>query len=86
MKIGMLLDKTFPPDIRVEKEARALIKAGHQIHLLAIQKRGQPLEETVENLQVHRYRTIKGKDFGFTNILEAVKYLDVEIIKINRCL
>lgn len=40
----------------------------------------------LEPMVRHRYRTIKGKDFGFTNILEAVKYLDVEITKVNRCL
>ena len=35
-KIGMILDasKGFPPDIRVEKEARALIKAGLDVSLL----------------------------------------------------
>jgi len=35
MKIGMVLKKTFPPDIRIEKEVRTLHDAHHQIHLLA---------------------------------------------------
>lgn len=37
MKIGMVLDKEFPSDIldiRVEKEARALVKGGFDVHLL----------------------------------------------------
>jgi glycosyltransferase involved in cell wall biosynthesis len=36
-RIGMILDveRGFPPDIRVEKEARALIKAGFEVSLLA---------------------------------------------------
>jgi glycosyltransferase involved in cell wall biosynthesis len=30
----MLLDHSFPPDIRVENEAIALLEAGHEVHLL----------------------------------------------------
>ena len=30
----MLLETTFPPDIRVENEAASLLKAGHEVHLL----------------------------------------------------
>lgn len=41
MKIGMILDHEFPPDIRVEKEARTLIKAGHEIYLLCVNKNGE---------------------------------------------
>jgi glycosyltransferase involved in cell wall biosynthesis len=36
MKIGMVLDKVFPPDIRVEKEARTLLKAGYELFLLCM--------------------------------------------------
>ena len=34
MRILMLLDHGFPPDIRVENEAIALLEAGHEVHLL----------------------------------------------------
>src|SRR5437879_314102 len=34
MRILMLLTKPFPPDIRVENEAAALLAAGHDVHLL----------------------------------------------------
>ena len=36
MKIGMILDRVFPPDIRVEKEARTLLKADHELYLLCM--------------------------------------------------
>lgn len=36
MKILMVLDKKFPTDLRVEKEALSLIKAGHKVGLLSI--------------------------------------------------
>lgn len=34
MRIGMLLDKPFPPDPRVANEMRSLVQAGHTVHLL----------------------------------------------------
>lgn len=40
--IGMVLASRFPPDIRVEKEARALIAAGYKVYLLT-----EPLEDGV---------------------------------------
>jgi glycosyltransferase involved in cell wall biosynthesis len=50
----MLLDRFFPPDIRVEKEARSLLKAGHEVFLLSASKCDMPNEETVEGIKVIR--------------------------------
>ena len=36
MNIGMVLEVPFPPDVRVENEARALVQAGHTIHIFSI--------------------------------------------------
>ena len=52
--IGMILENGFPPDIRVEKEARALVSAGFEVHLLCVDD-GQPQKkEDVDGLLVHR--------------------------------
>ncbi len=37
MRIGMILDSTFPPDPRVENEALSLIQAGHDVFLFCLQ-------------------------------------------------
>jgi glycosyltransferase involved in cell wall biosynthesis len=50
----MLLGRFFPPDIRVEKEARSLLKAGHEIFLLSAGKGDMPNEEMVEGIKVIR--------------------------------
>lgn len=50
----MLLDRFFPPDIRVEKEARTLLKANHEVFLLSRGKDGVPSEELVEGIRVIR--------------------------------
>jgi glycosyltransferase involved in cell wall biosynthesis len=51
MRIGMVLDssRSFPPDIRVEKECRALSEAGHQLFILT--RRLRESEAETENLQ-----------------------------------
>lgn len=54
----MVLKNPFPPDIRVEKEARSLLASGHDVHLLALARDGsdEPLEEDVEGIHVRRVR------------------------------
>lgn len=47
MNILMCLANPFPPDIRVEKEARALAQAGHTVFVLSPYKTDRPVEEDV---------------------------------------
>ncbi len=54
MRIGMVLDREFPPDDRVEKEARSLIKAGFEVHLLCFTFGSLPPEEMYKGIFVHR--------------------------------
>ena len=48
----MVLDGYFPPDIRVEKEARALIGAGNELYLLSLGKRGMQAVENINGINV----------------------------------
>jgi len=57
----MILERYFPPDIRVEKEARSLIRAGHNIYLLSLGKTGMPSTENVNGINV--IRILPPKDF-----------------------
>ena len=41
MKILMVLDHEFPPDIRVENEIASLHNAGHEIHVACYTMKGQ---------------------------------------------
>jgi len=55
MHIGMILTAPFPPDIRVEKEARSLIKAGFQVSLLCSTRESPYIrEEIVQGIHVKR--------------------------------
>jgi glycosyltransferase involved in cell wall biosynthesis len=54
VKICMILQSDFPPDIRVSKEARTLIDKGHEVHLLCNNAGLRRNEETVSGIHVHR--------------------------------
>lgn len=51
----MILDKTFPPDPRVENEALTLIKAGHEVFLFCLTYSNNNLKEEYKGIQVNRY-------------------------------
>lgn len=55
MKILMLLDRFFPPDIRVEKEARALSQAGHDVFVLSSYDSKCPTEENIGYATILRH-------------------------------
>ena len=50
----MLLPSPFPPDIRVEKEARFLQAGGHTVHLICSGRGGESAEDWYEGLSIHR--------------------------------
>jgi glycosyltransferase involved in cell wall biosynthesis len=55
MHVCMVLDKPYPPDVRVRKEASALRAAGHEVDLLCRATGDQPARETVEEVEVFRH-------------------------------
>jgi glycosyltransferase involved in cell wall biosynthesis len=54
MKILMILQTNFPPDIRVENEIRSLVKAGHTVHLLCKNSGGEAAQKNWEGATIHR--------------------------------
>lgn len=60
MRIGMILDKPFPPDPRVENEAVTLIKHGHQVYLYCMDFIHDLTEyELINGIHVYRQRFSK---------------------------
>jgi glycosyltransferase involved in cell wall biosynthesis len=51
----MVLDWVYPPDPRVAKEAKSLIEAGHEVHLLCLRHEPEKDREVVGGLHVHRW-------------------------------
>jgi len=59
MKIGMILDKTFPPDPRVENEAKALIEDGHEVFLFCLHYGNERASEEINGIQIRRFKSTK---------------------------
>ena len=59
MKIGMILDASFPPDPRVENEAVSLIEAGHQVFLFCLKYTHENSSEIINKIHVKRYKSNK---------------------------
>jgi glycosyltransferase involved in cell wall biosynthesis len=53
-KICMVLDREFPPDLRVENEIETLTSAGYEIHMLCYTRSGKDLQEIKNGLVIHR--------------------------------
>jgi glycosyltransferase involved in cell wall biosynthesis len=57
LRVGMLLDHPFPPDPRVANEARALVKAGHEVQILCLGYGSeQPAREEWQGVGIRRAR------------------------------
>lgn len=72
MKILMLLDNEFPPDVRVESEANSLIKKGHSVTILSYNFGGKLASENYKGIQIKRFRINKQlskKALGFIHRL-----------------
>ncbi len=54
MRILMVLDHSFPPDIRVENEARTLVKAGFEVTILAIGPDSRPVLDQLHGVRIRR--------------------------------
>ena len=54
MKILMVLDEEFPPDVRVEKEINALQSAGHTVHLLCYSRAGRSEAISQNGIKIFR--------------------------------
>jgi hypothetical protein len=74
MRILMLLDTEFPPDIRVENEAQSLLDAGHEVHILSYNFGSKTETEIYKGIHIHR----------FNNDLDQGIFEDVEL-SILRC-
>ncbi len=84
MRIGMILDKTFPPDPRVENEAISLIDKGHEVFLFCLKYNKNDGDVLINGIQVKRYKSNKleyklsalAYTFPFYTFMMAIKIAD----------
>jgi glycosyltransferase involved in cell wall biosynthesis len=71
LKILMLLDGEFPPDVRVENEIKVLQTQGHSIVLCCTTKKEEPYEDTWNGITVYRQKISK---FRYKSMVGALKF------------
>jgi len=59
MRIGMVLDASFPPDPRVENEAVSLVENGHDVFLFCLSYSKEQKNELINGINVKRYHSNK---------------------------
>jgi len=76
--ICMLLDHAFPPDLRVENEARTLASAGYDVTILAIDPDSRPSSDLDRHIHVQRVRVprqIRNKARGLAATLPLMDWI-----------
>jgi glycosyltransferase involved in cell wall biosynthesis len=56
MRVCKVWDGDYPWDVRVEKVARSLTEAGHEVHLVARNRQRLPLRESLSEAEVYRLK------------------------------
>lgn len=71
LKILMLLDGEFPPDVRVENEINVLQSHGHSIVLCCTTRKEEPYEDTWNGIKVYREKI---STFRYKSMVGALKF------------
>jgi glycosyltransferase involved in cell wall biosynthesis len=71
MKILMILESEFPPDVRVENEILALTEAGHEVHLACSTKKNRPESEKFGKAFIHRKKI---SEFIYKSSVGSLKF------------
>ena len=76
MTIGMLLNAPYPSDVRIKKEADALLRAGYKIHLLCLRRAGELQEQNCDGILVKRINAGKNNNsLAFWDMVMSVSHV-----------
>lgn len=85
MRIGMILDQRFPPDIRVENEAVSLLNGGYEVFIFCYTYSEKTEKVNYRNIELRRISTSRywvKKMRGLVNVVPAYEiYLNKKIIR-----
>lgn len=70
MHVLMILDKEFPSDVRVQREALALMSTGDTVSLVCRNRDGRPEREEVSGIEVRRLPRFRGLPGKLRSLLQ----------------
>jgi glycosyltransferase involved in cell wall biosynthesis len=72
----MLLNAPYPADIRVKKEADALLQAGFEVHLLCLRKKSEAYEQVFEGIKITRIDAGKNNYvLAFWDVMMSINFI-----------
>lgn len=83
VRVAMLVINAFTHDTRVQKEARALTKAGYEVMVFALHDTGLPERQARDGYWVERIR-VRSRGWGTLLFIRMLKYLEFSIRAIRR--
>jgi len=84
LKILMCLMNEFTHDLRVLKEAKSLVKSGHEVHVLALKDDKTPVFEMIEGIHVQRVYVRCRHKLPKGNLFFLIKYIEYVIRSISQ--
>ncbi len=72
MRHCMIVDNTYP-DIRVERQARALVRRGHDVDVICLRGVGEPKRSFMDGIRVHRVPIRRERGMGLRS--QATEYV-----------
>ena len=83
-KICMIVQEHYPKDIRVMKEARALLVRGHKVSIIAVRAAHESKQEIIDGVNVYRLGLEKRRGGVFRYFFEYLVFFVCAGIKLNR--
>jgi glycosyltransferase involved in cell wall biosynthesis len=80
----MVVHAYYPFDPRVEREARMLTRAGHEVDVVCLRAEGERPFEVVEGVRVHRLALARHRGVGIIRqLLEYVAFFGLALAKVS---
>lgn len=79
----MIVQESYPFDVRVRKEAKALLARGHKVSVIALRDIDRPNRENIEGVNVYRVAFSKQRGGIVRYLFEYVVFFVLAFLKLN---
>lgn len=83
IKIAMVVFSKFPGDVRVRREAEALMQAGNQVDIICLRSHDEPRTEIVNNIETYRIKLNRKRAGKIVYIWEYVYFFTWAFLKLT---
>lgn len=81
--ICLIVQSGYPGDVRVRKEAMALLTRGHNVSVIALRNPGESRHEVIDSVKIYRIGLQKKRSGKIRYVLEYFIFFFLSFIKLN---